>query len=94
VRLDFDGDQFLGTDDLEQTLKLLTRDELVPDEVSLVSSKVTSLYSRSSYSTIIMRREIANKHTTKNFLSRKIKSSIRLLRKKGIDISDITGFAL
>ncbi|OXA43769.1 calcium and integrin-binding family member 3 [Folsomia candida] len=37
---DFDGDQFLGTGDLEQTLKLLTRDELAPDEVALVSVKV------------------------------------------------------
>jgi hypothetical protein len=43
MRVDFDGDQFLGTDDLEQTLKLLTRDELAPDEVSLVSSKVAFL---------------------------------------------------
>lgn len=38
--VDFDGDQFLGTGDLEQTLKLLTRDELAPDEVALVSVKV------------------------------------------------------
>ncbi|ODN03541.1 Calcium and integrin-binding family member 3, partial [Orchesella cincta] len=37
---DFDGDQFLGTSDLEKTLQLLTRDELSPDEVSLVSTKV------------------------------------------------------
>ena len=37
-----DGDQFLGTKDLEQTVQLLTRDELVADEVGLVCSKVSS----------------------------------------------------
>jgi len=37
---DFDEDEFLGTQDLEKTLMLLTRNELASDEVSLVSSKV------------------------------------------------------
>ncbi|CAG7720106.1 unnamed protein product, partial [Allacma fusca] len=36
---DFDGDQFLGTHDLEQTVQHLTRSELVADEISLVCSK-------------------------------------------------------
>lgn len=37
---DFDGDQHLGPRDLEQTLKLLTRNELTPEEVTQICEKV------------------------------------------------------
>ncbi|KAK7868749.1 hypothetical protein R5R35_002546 [Gryllus longicercus] len=37
---DFDGDQHLGPGDLERTLRLLTRSELAPEEVTQVCEKV------------------------------------------------------
>ncbi|XP_076309314.1 calcium and integrin-binding family member 2-like [Tachypleus tridentatus] len=37
---DFDGDQFIGHYDIEQTLISLTRNELSPEEVSLACDKV------------------------------------------------------
>ncbi|XP_071438584.1 calcium and integrin-binding family member 2 [Hetaerina americana] len=37
---DFDGDDHIGPSDLEQTLKLLTRSELAPEEVTQVCEKV------------------------------------------------------
>lgn len=38
--LDFDGDQHLGPNDLEQTLRLLTRNELSSEEIAQVCEKV------------------------------------------------------
>jgi hypothetical protein len=41
ICLDFDEDQFLGTEDLEKAVQHLTRDELTADEISLVCTKVS-----------------------------------------------------
>lgn len=40
IVLDFDGDQHLGRSDLEQTLRLLIRNELSNEEVQQVCDKV------------------------------------------------------
>ena len=37
---DFDGDQHIGHKDLELALRLLTRNELTPEEISQVCEKV------------------------------------------------------
>lgn len=38
--LDFDGDQHIGPEDLLQTLKLLTRQELTPEDMQQIAEKV------------------------------------------------------
>lgn len=38
--VDFDGDQHIGPNDLEQALRLLTRNELSPEEIAQVCEKV------------------------------------------------------
>jgi len=43
VVADFDGDQYLGKEDLEQVINAITRNELTADEVSYVCSKVRCL---------------------------------------------------
>jgi len=37
---DFDGDQYLGKEDLEQVINAITRDTLTDDEVSYICDKV------------------------------------------------------
>lgn len=37
---DFDGDQHIGPSDLDQTLRLLTRQELSPEEMAQIVEKV------------------------------------------------------
>lgn len=38
--IDFDGDQYIGPDDLNQALKLLTRQELTPEDMQQIAEKV------------------------------------------------------
>lgn len=37
---DFDQDDFLGKDDLEKTIRALTRDELAQDEIEFIIDRV------------------------------------------------------
>lgn len=38
--IDFDGDQHIGPEDLDQALRLLTRQELTPEEMQQIAEKV------------------------------------------------------
>ena len=38
--VDFDGDQFLGKEDLEQVINAITRNALTADEISYICMKV------------------------------------------------------
>jgi hypothetical protein len=43
ITLDFDGDNFIGSSDIEHAVKLLTQNELNHDEIESVWEKVRSL---------------------------------------------------